>query len=124
MSNLEEQLLLLLAETQSPAPEPRKRAEAHLQALHNNEAFPTGLAAIAAHTGVGIPSRQAALTTLRLFVEKNWSGEDEESEGPSVDISNEVKEVLRTRLLELATSGEDDRRIRTAARYVVTWRWA
>lgn len=118
MSNLEEQLLLLLAETQSSAYEPRKQAEAHLQALYTNEAFPISLATIAAHTSVAIGTRQAALTTLRLFVEKNWSGEDEVTEGPSVAISDEVKAVLRAKLLELATGGEDERRVRGGARYV------
>jgi importin-9 len=121
MSNLEEQLLHLLAETQSSALEPRQQAEAHLQALHANEAFPTSLAAIAAHTRLAIGTRQAALTTLRLFVEKNWSGEDEETEGPTVIISDEVRAVLRSRLLELATGGEDERRVRGAARYVGPW---
>ncbi|ELR02111.1 hypothetical protein VC83_09490 [Pseudogymnoascus destructans] len=120
MSNLEEQLLHLLTEAQSSALAPRQQAEAHLQALHSNEAFPTGLAAIAAHTSLPISTRQAALTTLRLFAEKNWSGEDEETEGPTVAISDDVKAVLRSRLLELATSGEDERRVRGAASYVVS----
>jgi len=120
MANLEEQLLHLLAETQSNQPGPRKQAEAHLKALQSNESFPTSLAAIAIHTSVAIGIRQASLTTLRLFVEKNWSGEDEETEGPTVPISDEVKGVLRTRLLELATSGEDERRVKSAARYVLT----
>lgn len=123
MSNLEEQLLHLLADVQSSALEPRKQAEAHLQALHTNEAFPTSLAAIAAHTSVAIGTRQAALTTLRLFVAKNWSGEDEETEGPAVTISDEVKAVLRSNLLELAIGGESERRIRGAARYVNPRMW-
>ncbi|KFX94493.1 hypothetical protein O988_06281 [Pseudogymnoascus sp. VKM F-3808] len=120
MSNLEEQLLHLLVEAQSSSLAPRQQAEAHLQALHTNEAFPTGLAAIAAHTSLPISTRQAALTTLRLFVEKNWSGEDVETEGPLVTISDDVKAVLRSRLLELATGGEDERRVRGAASYVVS----
>lgn len=116
MSNLEDQLLHLLAETQSSQASPRKSAEAQLQSLGANENFPIGLAAIAAHAGVSIALRQSALTTLRQFVEKNWSGEDEETEGPSFTISDEVKDALRFRLLELATSEEADRKVRISAR--------
>lgn len=117
MSNLEDQLLHLLAETQSSQAVPRKSAEAQLESLGANENFPISLAAIAAHTGVSIASRQAALTTLRQFVEKNWSGEDEETEGPAFTISDEIKDALRSKLLELATSEEADRKVRTSARY-------
>lgn len=116
MSNLEDQLLHLLTETQSSQAAPRKSAEAQLQSLGGNENFPIGLAAIAAHTGVSVALRQAALTTLRQFVEKNWSGEDELTEGPTFEISEEIKNALRSRLLELATSEEADRKVRTSAR--------
>lgn len=116
MSNFEDQLLHLLTETQSSQASPRKSAELQLQSLAANESFPVSLATIAAHTGVSIALRQAALTTLRQFVEKNWSGEDEESEGPTYAISDENKEALRSRLLELSTSEEADRKVRTSAR--------
>lgn len=116
MSNLEDQVLHLLAETQSAQASPRKSAEAHLQSLGANEKFPISLAAIAAHTGVSIALRQAALTTLRQFVEKNWSGEDEETEGPAFAINDEVKDALRSKLLELATSEDAERKVRTSAR--------
>lgn len=120
MSSFEDQLLALLAQTQSNQAEPRKQAEAHLQALQSNEQFPTSLAAIAAHGTVDIAIRQSALTSLRLFVEKNWSGEDEETEGPTVPVSDGVKEVLRTKLLELATSEEGERKVRGGASWIVS----
>jgi len=47
-------------------------------------------------------------------VEKNWSGQSEE--GPAVPIQEGVKEQLRVQMLELATSGDADRKIKSAAR--------
>ncbi len=116
MSAVEDELLRLLADTQSAQAEPRKQAEAHLQSLGLNPAFPKSLAAIAAHAGIPVATRQAALTTLRAFVEKNWSGEDEGTEGPTFTVSDEVKDDLRERLLELATSEDPERKVRTSAR--------
>lgn len=52
---------------------------------------------------------------LRTFVEKNWSGVGEDGE-LAVQIDDGVKEGLRGGLLELATSGDADRKIRSAAR--------
>jgi hypothetical protein len=49
-------------------------------------------------------------------VEKNWSGENEE--GDVVSIEEQTKEVLRVQMLELATSGDADRKIKSAARSV------
>lgn len=48
-------------------------------------------------------------------MEKNWSGVNDEG-GPVVDISEQTKDGLRNVLLELATSGDVDRKIRSAAR--------
>ncbi|KUJ06847.1 ARM repeat-containing protein [Mollisia scopiformis] len=115
---MEEQLLSLLADTQLPAEAPRKAAEAHLAAAHSNPAFPGSLAAIASHSSVSPQIRQSALLVLRTFVEKNWSGESED--GPVVLIDDGTKEGLRRGMLELATSGEVDRRVRAAASYVVS----
>lgn len=50
-------------------------------------------------------------------MEKNWSGENEEGE-PVVPIEEQTKEVLRVQMLELATSGDADRKIKSAARFV------
>src|SRR5436190_17240724 len=103
MATMDDQRLLqLLADTQSTAQGPRKLAETQLEQLQSNEAFPTSLATIAAHSQVPTAVRQAALSVLRKYVESNWSGQDED--GPTIIISDHVKEQLRSKLLELATN--------------------
>jgi hypothetical protein len=114
-ATLEDQLLQLLAETHLPAPGPRKQAEQNLEQAQTNPAFPGSLCAIASHSSVSPEIRQSALLILRSFVEKNWSGQDES--GPTIVVSDTTKEQLRVQLLELATSSEADRKIKSAARY-------
>ena len=111
---MEDQLLQLLSDTQLPAEGPRKQAELHLQQAQSNPAFPGSLSAIASHASVSPEIRQSALLLLRTFVEKNWSGASDD--GPAVPIDNAVKEQLRLQMLELATSGDADRKIKGAAR--------
>ncbi|CAG8954737.1 hypothetical protein HYFRA_00004661 [Hymenoscyphus fraxineus] len=115
---MEDQLLQLLRDTQSASEGPRKQAELTLQQAQNNPAFPGSLAAIASHVSVAPEIRQSALLILRTFVDKNWSGHDEK--GPTIQIDETVKEQLRVGMLELATSGDADRKIRSAASYVVS----
>ncbi|KAK6586774.1 hypothetical protein PZA11_000064 [Diplocarpon coronariae] len=115
---MEDQLLSLLAETQLSAEGPRKQAEQHLEQAKTNPAFPGSLAAIASHASVSPQIRQSALLLLRTFVERNWSGESDD--GPVVLIDDQVKEALRQQMLELATSGDADRKIKSAASYVVS----
>jgi importin-9 len=114
-ASMEDQLLQLLADTQSAAQGPRKQAESHLEQLQSNEAFPTSLATIASHSSVSSAIRQSALSVLRRYVEHNWSGQGED--GPTITIPEHVKVQLRDQLLGLATSNEDDRKVRSAARY-------
>ena len=111
---MEDQLLQLLTDTQNSADGPRKQAELHLRQAQSNPAFPTSLAAIASHTSVSPQTRQSSLVVLRQFIEKNWSGESED--GPATPITDPTKEQLRVQLLELATSDEADRKIKSAAR--------
>lgn len=114
-ASMEDQLLQMLADTQLPAEGPRKQAELNLkQQAATNPAYSTSLAKIASHTSVSPEIRQSALLLLRTFVEKNWSGESDE--GPVVQIDEQTKGVLRQQLLELATSGNADRKIKSAAR--------
>lgn len=113
---MEDQLLSLLADTQLSAEAPRKQAEQHLDQAKTNPAFPGSLAAIASHSSVSPQIRQSALLLLRTFVERNWSGESDD--GPVVQIDEQVKEALRGQMLELATSGDADRKIKSAASYV------
>ncbi len=116
---MDDTLLQLLADTQSPAQGPRKQAEAHLEQAHSNPAFPGSLADIACHSSASDQVRQSALLLLRTWVDKNWSGENEE--GNAVFISDEVKERLRGQMLELAIRGDADRKIKTLARLVLLY---
>jgi importin-9 len=112
---MEDQLLQLLRDTHSTAEGPRKAAEQHLQTATSNPAFPSSLAAIASHGSVAPEIRQSALVVLRAFVERNWSGETGD-EGIVVQIDDGTRNSLRVTLLELATSADADRKIRSAAR--------
>lgn len=113
---MEQRLLQLLADTQLAAEGPRKQAELHLRHARSDPAFPTSLGAIASHASVSPEVRQSALSILRSFVEKNWSGENDE--GNAIQIAYQSKEQLRVQMLELATSADADRKIKSAARLV------
>jgi len=91
-----------------------EQAEIHLKHAQANPSFPVSLAAIASHASVSPEIRQSALISLRAFVEKNWSGENDE--GTAIQIAEQSKEQLRVQMLELATSGDADRKIKSAAR--------
>jgi hypothetical protein len=116
---MEQQLLQLLAETQASAPGTRKSAEAQLESLYSNEAFPVALAAIASHTSLAANLRQSALLVLKTYILATWSPEIEEFKG-RVYLNDSQKGNLRTILLELATAAEDDRKVKAAASYVVS----
>jgi len=116
---MEQQLLQLLAETQSPVEGLRKHAESQLEQLYTNEAFPISLASIASHNSVPLNLRQAALLVLKTFVLAAWSPHHEEFKG-QVLVNDANKEQLRNVLLELATNGENDRKVQSAASYVVS----
>jgi hypothetical protein len=112
---MEDQLVQVLANTQLPAEGPRKQAELDLKHAESNPAFPLSLANIGNHSAISVDVRQAALTQLRQFVERNWSGESDD--GPTVPIDNNIKDQIRPMLLELAINS-DDRKIKTSASYV------
>ncbi|ORY58176.1 importin-beta domain-containing protein [Pseudomassariella vexata] len=114
---MEDQLVQVLANTQLAAEGPRKQAELDLKHVETNPAFPLSLANIGSHSSIALEVRQAALLNLRLFIERNWSGESDE--GPVIPISDAVKEQMRPVVLDLALGSEDDRKIKTAASYVV-----
>ncbi|KAH9883617.1 armadillo-type protein [Xylariomycetidae sp. FL2044] len=116
---MEDQLVQVLRNTQLPAEGPRKQAELELKHAQTNSAYPISLANIARHASVELEVRQAALSTLRQFIERNWSGENDD--GPTIPIDDSVKEQIRPMVLELAinTDGEEGRKIKPAASYVV-----
>jgi hypothetical protein len=115
-ATMEDQLLQLLTDTQLPAEGPRKQAELHLQQAQTNPAFPSSLAAIASHVSVAPEIRQSALLVLRTFVERNWAPVDEDGNRALVHIDEATKEQLRVQILELATSNDPERKIKSAAR--------
>ncbi|KAI2777112.1 ARM repeat-containing protein [Daldinia loculata] len=114
---MEDQLVQVLANTQLAAEGPRKQAELDLKHAASNPAFPLSLANIARHTSIAVEIRQAALSALRLFIERNWSGENDD--GPAIPIADSIKDQIRPLVLDLALNSEDDRKIKTAASYSV-----
>ncbi|EHL00212.1 putative Importin subunit beta-5 [Glarea lozoyensis 74030] len=115
--SMEDQLLVILSDTLSSSSGPRKLAEVQLKQAEVQTAFPGSLATIGCHANIAIEVRQAALLSLRTFVDKNWSGYDEN--GPTITIEEGVKEQLRHSMLELATSNAD-RKLTKAASHVVS----
>jgi len=115
---MEDQLIQLLSNTQSPEQAPRQQAELELKRAASNPGYPTSLANIAAHVSVDTNIRQAALTTLRLFIERNWANDPDEDE-PLIPIADDARLQLKQTLLELATSTEEDRRAKISASYAV-----
>lgn len=113
---MEDQLAQLLANTQLPQDEPRKRAELDLKHAQSTPAFPVALANIAAHNSISTEIRQAALTYLRRFIEHNWAEDSEEDEGPQIPIPDSTKDQLRHKLLDLALSDESDRKVKSSVR--------
>ncbi|KAI0396710.1 ARM repeat-containing protein [Xylariaceae sp. FL0594] len=113
---MEDQLVQVLANTQLSAEGPRKQAELDLNLARSNPAFPTSLVSVARHPSVEVQVRQVALTTLRQFIESNWSGESDD--GPVIPISDNVKDQIRPLILDLALNAED-RKIKTAASFAV-----
>ncbi|KAI1478362.1 ARM repeat-containing protein [Daldinia eschscholtzii] len=114
---MEDQLVQVLANTQLAAEGPRKQAELDLKHAASNPAFPLSLTNIARHTSITVEIRQAALSALRLFIERNWSGENDD--GPAIPIADSVKDQIRPLILDLALNSEGDRKIKSAASYSV-----
>jgi hypothetical protein len=117
---MEQELLQLLADTQSPVPTTRKSAELRLLNLYADESFPLSLASIASHSSIPVPLRQSALLILRTFITSAWSPNLDEFKG-QVLINDTNKAHLRRVLLDLATAAADgDRKVKASASYVVS----
>ncbi|KAJ3489566.1 hypothetical protein NLG97_g5966 [Lecanicillium saksenae] len=115
---MEEQLLQLLTVITQPDQNQRITAEIELKRAQKNPSYSVSLAKIASHTSVDIAVRQLALSTLRLFIETNWVDEDPSAE-PVIPIADDIKQLVRQGLLDLALSPEDDRKVKIAASYAV-----
>jgi hypothetical protein len=111
---MEDELVQVLANTQSPNQPVRHQAEISLNHAKTNPAFPISLANIAAHEPIDVSIRQAALTTLRQFVEKNWNPDALDTE-PSVPIPDDAREQLRQVLLGLSLN-QENRKVKNGAR--------
>ncbi|GKZ17940.1 hypothetical protein AbraIFM66951_007816 [Aspergillus brasiliensis] len=117
---MEQELLTLLADTQSPVTDTRKSAELQLLRLYSNENFPLTLAAIASHDSVPTNLRQSALSVLRTFIAASWSPVLDEFKG-QVLVSDGNKAQLRRALLDLATVTETpERKVKSSASYAVS----
>jgi hypothetical protein len=112
---MEDQLMQLLSNSQLPEQAPRQQAEIELKHASTNPAYPPALANVAAHTSVETKIRQAALSTLRLFIEANWVNDQFNSE-PAIPIADDAKAQIRQTLLDLALSPEEDRKVKVAVR--------
>ena len=113
---MDEELIQVLTNTQAPEQPVRQQAELALGHAKANPAFPVSLANVAAHTAVDTGIRQAALTTLRQFIEANWNPEDNYGD-PAITISDDVRGQLRRIMLELTLSPEENRKVKISARY-------
>ncbi|RAL04731.1 putative importin beta-5 subunit [Aspergillus ibericus CBS 121593] len=117
---MEQELLTLLADTQSPVADTRKAAELQLLDLYANESFPLTLAAIASHDSVPTNLRQSALSVLRTFITAAWSPVLDEFKG-RVLVNDENKVQIRRVLLDLATVTETpERKVKSSASYAVS----
>lgn len=116
---MEQQVLDLLAATLESAGETRSNAERHLEQLYTNDAFPISLISIASHTSVSLSLRQAALLVLKTFVLRTWAPSIEDFQGV-VTITDATKDQVRQSLLAIATGGDQERRVVSAASYVVS----
>ena len=116
---MEQQLVRLLTETQSSEEGPRKNAEWQLKQQYNNSDFPVALISVGSHSDVPIAVRQAALLYLKTFILACWSPQFDEFTGQLYSDDGK-KAQIRQSLLDLALSGRDERKIKSAASLVVS----
>ncbi|KAI9035621.1 putative importin beta-5 subunit [Aspergillus affinis] len=117
---MEQELLSLLADTQSPVADTRKAAELQLLRLYSNESFPLSLAAIASHDSVPTNLRQSALSVLRTFIAAAWSPNLDDFKG-RILINDVNKDQIRRVLLDLATVTETpERKVKSSASFAVS----
>lgn len=117
---MEQQLLPLLADTQSPVADTRTAAELQLLRLYHNDSFPLSLAAIASHDSVPINLRQSALSVLRSFIVSAWSPLLDEFRG-QILINDANKAYIRRVLLDLSTTADiPEPKVKSSASYAVS----
>lgn len=109
----------LLSATQTAQEGPRKQAEQQLLSLYGHQDFPIALVEVARHESVPLNIRQASLLYLKQLVLAGWSNSLDEFKG-QILVSDENKVQIRQRLLELATTDQLDRKLKSAASLVVS----
>lgn len=109
----------LLSATTTGQNDPRKHAEEQLLSYYGHQELPLGLIGIASHDNVPLNIRQAALLYLKNLVVAGWSDSVDGFKG-QILVTDENKALIRHRLLELATTDQLDRRLRTAAGLAVS----
>ncbi|WPH04744.1 Hypothetical protein R9X50_00763900 [Acrodontium crateriforme] len=116
---MEQQIMQLLTETQAVQEGPRKNAEWQLKQQYTNPDFSLALASIGAHGDVPVNTRQSALLYLKTFVQACWSPQFDEFSGQYF-ADDAKKAQVRQVLLDLALSGRDERKVKSAASLVVS----
>ncbi|KAF2483017.1 armadillo-type protein [Neohortaea acidophila] len=116
---MEEQVVHWLTETQSAHEAPRRNAELQLKQSYNNPDFPLALVSIGTHAHVPLDVRQSALLYLKIWVLACWSPQLDEFAG-QLYTDHDKKLHIRQSLLDLAVSGSDERKIKSAASLVVS----
>ena len=117
---MEQELLSLLANTQSSTTATRQAAELQLKSLYSNEAFPISLTAIASHESVPVNLRQSALSVLRTYIGAGWSSMLDDFKG-QVLVNDANKGQIRRALLALATTTDTpERKVKASASYAVS----
>ncbi|KAJ5782597.1 hypothetical protein N7457_004371 [Penicillium paradoxum] len=116
---MEQELLSLLADTQSPKADARRAAESQLESLYAHDSFAISLTAIASHDSVPVNLRQSALSVLRTFIAAAWSPILDEFKG-QILINDVNKASVRQALLVLATHDTPERKVKNSASYAVS----
>lgn len=116
---MEDQLVQLLSAIQTGQEGPRKHAEEQLLSYYGHQELPLGLVSIACHDNVPVNIRQAALLYIKQIVLAGWSDNLDEFKG-RILVSDENKVLLRRQLLELATTDQLDRKLKSAAGLAVS----
>ncbi|KAJ5800204.1 uncharacterized protein N7518_002272 [Penicillium psychrosexuale] len=116
---MEQELLSLLADTQSPKADTRRAAESQLESLYVHDSFAISLTAIASHESVPVNLRQSALSVLRTFIAAAWSPILDEFKG-QILINDTNKSSVRQALLVLATNDNPQRKVKNSASFAVS----
>lgn len=117
---MEQEIVHLLADTQSPHEGPRKNAELQLRQLYTNDGFASALISVAAQEQFGLQARQSALLYLKRYIQEVWSPQLEEYKGQTCIESEDERKRIRNMLLELSTTEGQERKIKSAASSVVS----